>query len=268
MYEVGTIGLIVEIRGGWVNSAIGRPWRSASFEPCPRGARASRPAIFEYPPAVDVVARSLLIVSLGLLVEACVGVRAVRTLPEGELEIGLGGGGPIVAGYSAPEIVFPTGSFTFSARYGVIDEIDVFAAFEVVPAAFGVGLFDLGAAFELYPGDGRWAPYLLASAAVVIATDGEDALFAPQATVLASWKARNFVPYIGWDSVLQVYPAVNYGGALVTGLRVDAGRFLYIWNEWRWYVPWEDGRRASMRYLTFAGAGVIAVGAGMGVHLP
>lgn len=210
-------------------------------------------------------------ISLALLVPlaltGCAGVRAVRTLPADTWEVGLTSGGPIVAPGTSSLPFFPTANTSLHARYGVTGSVDAFGAIDLTSLVLGVGWLEAGVALQAFGGEGPW-PYVLVTASVHVATDGEDAVVAEQLTAVASWRAGRFVvPFLGWDTVFQVLPSAEVAGTLFTGLRFEFGRWS-LSSELRWYVPWADAARSPVPYLSPGGYGVIGFGIATAVRLP
>jgi len=192
----------------------------------------------------------------------CTGTRAVRTLGEGRTHVGADSGWLLV-GSDDPFYVWPTGAEAVHVRHGVRDGLDVHAGISPVSLAFGAPWVDLGASVRLHDGDGL-LPYVLATVATNVATNGDDWMLFHQLTLVASWRLHRWIPYVGWDSALQVVPGWRYAGIPSTGLRLRLGAF-EVFCETRWYVPWAPTEESKLPYVSIGGRGALGLAAGVGL---
>ena len=166
-------------------------------------------------------------------------------------------------GSDDPFYVWPTGAEAVHVRHGVRDGLDVHAGISPVSLAFGAPWVDLGASVRLHDGDGL-LPYVLATVATNVATNGDDWMLFHQLTLVASWRLHRWIPYVGWDSALQVVPGWRYAGIPSTGLRLRLGAF-EVFCETRWYVPWAPTEESKLPYVSIGGRGALGLAAGVGL---
>lgn len=193
---------------------------------------------------------------------ACTGARAVRTLDEDRTYVGTDAGWLLVTS-DDPFYVWPTGAGSVYVRRGVGDGLEVHLGCSLVSLSFAAPWVDAGASLRLYEGSGA-LPYVLGTVTANVATNGDDWMLFPQATLVASWELQRWVPYVGWDSVLQVVPGRRHAGIPFSGLRIRLGS-VELFGETRWYVPWAATSESKLPYLSIAGRGALGFGAGVGV---
>lgn len=195
----------------------------------------------------------------------CAHARAVRTARAGETRLVFEDGGPLVTGVGERGAFFPLSSAGVALRHGVGGAAEVHAAVRLPPLAFGVAWLEVGASARVF-GERGARPYLLATAALHVATNGPRWIVAGQLTLVASWTAKGgrVVPYLGWDSVVGVFPGLGYLGTALVGVRV--GERVWLSPELRWFAPWRKIEPVSGRPLAL-GRGALGVGLAVGVRL-
>jgi hypothetical protein len=195
---------------------------------------------------------------------ACAATRVVRTLGKaGATELSSGAGGLLSSNYEEANPP-PIPVIHAGARRGVNERLDVFADGHLGAAVFGLAWLDAGAAYALWarePG-----PYLLVSSKSHLITNFRDIMLLQQLDVVASVRVYSFTPYVGWASIFELWPALDYLPVPFLGGRYDFTRW-FLQTELRWYAPWSDGRRATSHYLSPGGAGALGVSISFGVRL-
>jgi hypothetical protein len=173
-------------------------------------------------------------------------------------------GGPLSDSYRAANPP-PIPVTTLGARRGITDGIDLFVDVHASAWVFGLTWVDAGAALALLPCQER-GYCLLASSATHVLTNFEDTRLLQQLTLVASLRFRRVTPYLGWDAVFELTPALDHMPIPFAGLRFDLRRW-FAQGEARWYAPLADGDRATSQYLSPGGAGVLGVSLTLGARL-
>ena len=208
---------------------------------------------------VGSLAFALCLLSLG-----CASTRAVRPLGRGHTELSLGVGGPLSDSYRSANPP-PIPATTLGVRHGASERVDLFADLYASAWVLGVTWLDVGAAFALLPCESRRV-CLLASGTSHVLTNFTDTMLLEQLTLVASVQLGPLTPYLGWDAVVQVMPALDHMPIGFTGLRVEPGRW-FVQAEARWYAPFSEGERSTSHYLSPFGAGALGLSLSVGARL-
>jgi hypothetical protein len=198
-----------------------------------------------------------------LVLSACAAAHSVQTLAPGKTELSAGAGGPLSSDYAAANPP-PIPVLTVGARRGLSQRSDVFADLHAGAFAFGLTWLDAGGSFALFAREKR--PYLLASGTTHLISNFHDLMLLQQISFLLSYRIGSFTPYVGWDSLFELVPRLDYLPILMLGSRCEYRRY-FVQPELRWYAPFSDGTRATMHYLSPAGAGALGVSLSLGVVL-
>jgi len=194
----------------------------------------------------------------------CATTRVVRPLGKpGESEVSMGAGGPLSTNYREANPP-PIPMLTLGGRRAVSKGADVFADAHLGAAVFGVAWLDAGAAVALI--DRESGPTLLVSSASHVLTNLTEVMFMQQVSAVASVRFGGFTPYLGWDTVLAIVPALDHLPIPFLGARCDLDHW-FGQAEARWYAPFSDGRRASSNYLSPGGAGALGMSFSLGRRL-
>ena len=176
----------------------------------------------------------------------------------------MGTGGPLSESYrSANPPPIPVTSI--GVRRGLTDRADVFGTLHASSWVFGITWVDAGGALALLPCSERGF-CLLGSATSHVLTNFRDLMLLEQVELVASHRFGAVTPYLGWDALFELVPALDHMPIPFTGLRVDH-RMWFVQGELRWYAPFSDGERSTSHYLSPAGAGALGLSFTVGARL-
>jgi hypothetical protein len=199
-----------------------------------------------------------------VLVAGCASARAVRPVGRHRTEISMGIGGPLSESYRTANPP-PIPVTTVGGRYGLTDRADVFGTLHASSWVFGITWIDAGGAFALLPCK-RQGFCLLASGTTHVLTNFRDLMLLEQLELVASHRFGAWTPYLGWDALFELAPALDHMPIGFTGLRVDHHMW-FVQGELRWYAPFSDGTRSTSHYLSPGGAGALGLSFAVGARL-
>lgn len=207
----------------------------------------------------------LLIAVLGLVaLTGCGTAHTARPLGKGNTALNVSFGGPIaeVGGATIP-VPMPT----IGVKHGISERNDLFAEWQVLPVAMGVGAINLGGSWYFLE-QNKARPGMSATASLITTFSKDDVWAAVDTQWIVSWKLHpRHLLYLGTHLMLTPAPseyvqnsplhlAPLLGGEVRLGKRQRFGLGLEI----KWADPWKDTENMVVNYLGSQGSLCISGG--------